>query len=110
MGWEPRRRIIRDGDAWVVETEPEWDEQEREWMLALAEWESTLCPSCGNPSDWCHDQARERDTTAQIERCFITDARVKVMDAYRNDMKRQGGQISREEALTTRIIPNIPNQ
>lgn len=74
-------------------------------MLALADWEASLCPACGNPSDWCHDPQRERDTTAQIERCLVTDARLKVMDSYRSSMKSQGGQIKREGALTTRIIP-----
>lgn len=74
-------------------------------MLGLTEWEAGLCPACGNPSEWCHDQARERDTTAQIERCLVTDARLKVMDAYRTSMKSHGGQISREGALTTRIVP-----
>lgn len=33
--------------------EPEWDDTERDWMLALADYEESLCPGCGLPVDLC---------------------------------------------------------
>ncbi len=33
--------------------ETEWDETEREWMLALDDYEHSLCPQCGMPISVC---------------------------------------------------------
>jgi MinD superfamily P-loop ATPase len=33
----------------VTETEPEWDDTERAWAVALAEVEADLCDGCGQP-------------------------------------------------------------
>ncbi len=56
-GWEPRtlqRGYDRDGqpcrlaDAWevVTDTEPEWDDQQRQMMLVLPRYEAKVC-ECG---------------------------------------------------------------
>lgn len=33
--------------------EVEWNETEREWMLALARYKADLCPLCGGPRGEC---------------------------------------------------------
>lgn len=47
-------------------TEPEWDATERDWMLALAEYEATLCPGCGLPDDICKSGEMGLDHTARV--------------------------------------------
>jgi hypothetical protein len=37
----------------VTSREPEWTEQDRAEMLALALYRQGLCPKCGNPVDDC---------------------------------------------------------
>lgn len=73
-------------------------------MIALDEYEATLCPACGNPIAWCHDPARERDTDVELSRCIITDMRERVVDAHTADptVKRPG-------ALTTRLTSKTNN-
>jgi hypothetical protein len=80
-GWEPRQthRVTEwttDGHpaAWVTETEPEFDDVEREAWDAWLEWKSSLCPHCGNPRSICSDPMRpwypQRDVcwaTADLE-------------------------------------------
>lgn len=82
----------------MVETETEWDDDEREWMLALAEYESGLCPVCGNPTSYCHDPLRERDSEVEISRCMVTDL---TMRALKKHVDSTG--VERPEALTTRL-------
>lgn len=43
--------------------EVEWDDNEREWMLALAAYRASLCPVCGNPRAECMDPAAENGFT-----------------------------------------------
>jgi hypothetical protein len=53
-GWEPRSwteyehdelgRVVRS----CTRLEPEWDDGQRLWMLALAYYEATLCRKCGH--------------------------------------------------------------
>lgn len=41
--------------------ESEWDEQQRAWMLALAEWERSRCPVCtGDPGE-CQSADADRN-------------------------------------------------
>lgn len=60
LGWEPRQIHTYTYDesgrltSTVVETEPEWDDAEREKMLALAEFEASVC-KCGYPRDQVTD-------------------------------------------------------
>jgi hypothetical protein len=39
--------------------EPEWDEQTRAEAMALAVYQSTLCPVCGGPTAECQDPGTE---------------------------------------------------
>src|SRR5690606_39172952 len=58
-GWSPRRettyeyddkgRLVRS-ETWE---EPEWNELERAYMLALAEWEAGRCQMCGGDPGEC---------------------------------------------------------
>lgn len=50
-GWEPTTTYQhargRSGPVLTSSTvDAEWDEQEQGWMLALAQYEATLCPQC----------------------------------------------------------------
>jgi protein-disulfide isomerase len=44
----------------VTVREPEWDEQEAGWMLALAVYEDTRCPICGGDIDECWADGADR--------------------------------------------------
>lgn len=39
------------GEAWeiVTTTEPEWDDRQRDKMLALSHYRADICPDCGYP-------------------------------------------------------------
>lgn len=53
LGWEPSHVAVHeyDDDGRLVRTvstpEVEWDDDERAWMLALAELEAQSCDGCG---------------------------------------------------------------
>ncbi|MGW8565653.1 hypothetical protein [Isoptericola sp. NPDC055881] len=78
LGWEPTTVYEYDDAGRMVTSWPEveWDDTEREWMLALAEWEaSEVCPLCGWPKDVC--QAREAEFGIDVPppvRCHVTTA------------------------------------
>lgn len=61
-----------DDGGWDIATEPEWDDTEREWMLALDDYESTLCPSCGMPIDQCSTPDAEFRIHADAHICWAT--------------------------------------
>lgn len=47
-GWEPTTYYQHDDGRLVTSTpEPEWDDVEQGWMLALAAYEAERCPHCG---------------------------------------------------------------
>ncbi len=50
-------RVIRSVE-WV---ESAWDEQQRAWMLALAEYDANTCPHCGGPSEVCQSKDADRN-------------------------------------------------
>lgn len=50
-------------------TEPEWDEQERGWMLALAIYRDSHCPGCGGLLAETTDPANESRYAADMARC-----------------------------------------
>ncbi|WBQ03026.1 hypothetical protein [Kribbella sp. CA-293567] len=39
--------------------EPEWDDDDRDWALALTEFENNRCPVCGGQREECSDPASE---------------------------------------------------
>lgn len=72
-------RLVRS----ITTREPEWDEQERAWMLALADYESRICPLCGRPLSVCTDPANEGKVKAALpRRCFFTTAVEQAREPY----------------------------
>lgn len=76
-GWEPRRvttfeyddagRVVRS----VTVTEPEWDDEQRELVYALAQYEASLCPGCGGDlAETTSPEAEYGYTRAGPERCY----------------------------------------
>lgn len=91
-GWQP-----------TDEDPIEWDETEREWMLALEEYENTaLCPMCGMPITFCHDYLKVDNTfeKAKVETCFVSAMREQAMEKYLKD-DRPGTTHSQ----TTKLVP-----
>lgn len=65
-------------EAWeiVVETEPEFDDAEREAWEALAEWRAAICPHCGNLRVICSNPEGIDGSGVypQLDYCWITAA------------------------------------
>ena len=63
--------------------EPEWDEQEQAWILALAEVRSWLCPcGCGQDRREAWDPAAEGKWRATVTRCHARTAISAAMKPY----------------------------
>lgn len=62
--------------------EIEWDDTERAWMLALAQWrEDTLCTVCGGPATECQGEGAEwRFEAADPTRCHRMTAILRAQD------------------------------
>lgn len=59
----------------MTEREPEWSEEDQAWVLALAEYRSYRCPSCGGDIRECADpEADDRYTVPVPGRCHATTA------------------------------------
>lgn len=73
----------------VSQAEPEWDEQEQAWALALASYEEDeTCPVCGGPKAIC--QAPENDGRFQVPpptRCFVATAIADAREPYGKNAK-----------------------
>lgn len=65
--------------------EPEWDEQEQGWILALAAYRSTRCPNCGRDIDECTAAGAEGQFTAEHRRCHATTSLLIAQEAYREN-------------------------
>jgi hypothetical protein len=64
-------RLVRS----VTTRLPEWDDEQRGWMLALAAYRASLCPSCGRPLSVCADPESEgKWVVPPARRCFATTA------------------------------------
>lgn len=78
-----------DADGRLVSSraEPEWDEDERAWMLALGEYRASLCPcGCGHPM---RDTISDERTGPKFHvpppaRCRARDALIQAQDAFKN--------------------------
>ncbi|MGO1711779.1 hypothetical protein [Corynebacterium variabile] len=70
----------------MTTTEPEWDEQERAWMLALAAYEEEMtCPVCGGPVSECQSTTAEgRFEVGPPVRCHRRTALLQAQDAYKD--------------------------
>lgn len=68
----------------VTTREAEWDDTEREWMLALADYRANLCPLCGRHLSICTDPVNEgRVKVGPPTRCHFTTAVEKAREPYR---------------------------
>lgn len=65
----------RDGHRRITGYTPEseWDQTERDWMLALDDYEHSLCPRCGMPVSVCHDELTPTRYTAEAGASMSTD-------------------------------------
>lgn len=90
-GWEPALittyqhdeggRIVRS----VTTPEPEWDEDDRQLALDLAEYESALCGACGHPLT--ETTAPENETAyvaGPAVRCHRCTAAERAQSAYQD--------------------------
>lgn len=67
--WDDQGRPL----SWVTETEPEYDDDERDGWVALRQYEQTICPNCGNPRSVCENS--ETPFYPQLTHCWATAAR-----------------------------------
>lgn len=83
-GWEPREVHTPQGDGSVLVTrEPEWDDESRDWVLALAQWEDLHCPQCNGWLPETTDPANEDAYRAEPPgRCHRCTALVAKQESY----------------------------
>ncbi|MBT1171267.1 hypothetical protein [Bifidobacterium sp. SO4] len=74
-----------DGGGYTVLTEPEWDDTERAWMLALADYEASLCPSCGLPKSECSTPDAEFRIHADAHICWTTAHQQQALRQWREE-------------------------
>lgn len=105
-GWEPSTvtdyeyddagRLVRS----VAEREPEWDEPERAWVLALADYRAQVHEACGT---FLPDATRlEDDGAFRAElpvRCHVCTARAQAMTAH-----MKGNSSPHPEALLWPVV------
>jgi hypothetical protein len=88
-GWTPARETVHEYDddgrlaRSVERAESPWDDEQRGWMVAYAEWEATRCPLCGGDPDECSSEGSYgRWKTGPVRRCQKTHE-VRVAQAAR---------------------------
>lgn len=95
LGWEPTRTIVTDEyGVQTVTVEPEWDEQERGYMVAFQAYEDTLCPVCGGPPEECQTLEAERQWSG------VPPTRCHKVDAIKRYQDNSGGKYERPQALS----------
>lgn len=87
-GWEPRTVYEYDDEGRMVSStsEPEWDDTERAWMLALEQYRrEVLCPcGCGFPAEVAQDPMTEfRRQVGPPIRCHIRTGLAQAQKQYR---------------------------
>lgn len=87
LGWEPVTTYEYEGGRLLSsQPEPEWDEEQQSWMLALQYYRDGLCPKCGSPIDECHAPENEgRYEVPPPERCHKTTALHHASEPYRTN-------------------------
>lgn len=96
-GWEP-----------TASDSVEWDEGEREWMLALDQYERTkICPICGSPRDFCGDEQKVREAfkRGDLSVCFVRDMQVRTMRKQYDDLPEDARIPNEREAIMPVLIP-----
>lgn len=77
MGWEPTTTYVYDEAGRILSShaEVEWDDTERDWMLALNHYRHEfLCTLCGMPKAVCRARSTDGAVDVEFERCHITAA------------------------------------
>lgn len=85
-GWEPITTYTYDDDGRLLSSqpEPEWDEDEQIWMLALNFYRKMLCKLCGGPLWECTDPKNESTyVSGPPTRCHKTTATARQMEQDR---------------------------
>ena len=93
----------RDGHRRITGYTPEseWDQTERDWMLALDDYEHSLCPRCGMPVSVCHDELTPTRYTAEAGVCQISLMRDIAAEDWRKQHDGEAG--IKTMSLTTAI-------
>lgn len=91
-GWEPRQETTYEYDSAgllvrsVTVAEPEWDEDERAWALALLAVEGDTCPGChGQMSETTAADAEGKYAASPPTRCHKCTAISQAQDAYHSN-------------------------
>lgn len=79
MTRDPHRRITG------YTRDEEWDATERDWMLALDDYERSLCPLCGLPRDVCHDAGAEFSIGSEATVCWATAHMSQAAEQWRKE-------------------------
>jgi hypothetical protein len=91
-GWEPtttvrhtwdRDNLSEQPDGYTSTVEPEWDEVEQAWMIALNIWRANRCPGCGGDlSVTTKPENEERFQPELPLECFRCVAYARSHEAY----------------------------
>jgi hypothetical protein len=82
LGREPREVTRYEYDEYdrltaaVTEREPEWLDDDREWLLALLAEQRNTCSGCGHPVDISHDPDTAKTwrlQTSTCQACLVLD-------------------------------------
>lgn len=114
-GWEPAQVTIPEHDAdgrlirSVTRTEPEWDDGQRLWMLALNQFEAGLCRKCGNDLHESTDVAFTWVADAPTE-CMACTSLAKAERRYSEAYQKDPNANTPPEAwiYTVRKVPRPP--
>lgn len=98
LGWEPTTIYTYDDAGRLIESvpEPEWDESQRDAMIALQRYRETeQCPKCGGPKWVCQSaEAESAYEAGDPVRCHITTAILRAQKDY-----SEGPHSPHEQAL-----------
>lgn len=115
-GWEPAEVTTHEYDerdrlaASVTRREPEWDDAQRAWMLALGVYEQSLCRRCGHnlhdtlDPDTSGTMLASREWVAEESQCFGCTALAVSEQARSGD---DNNKIPLQALIyTARMVPN----
>lgn len=91
QGNEPTRRLIRDSRQQVVrvESEPEWDDDDRALAMALTLYEADACPGCGHQlSETTQKKRAFRYFPQEAIRCHYCTAQAMAAEAIEKTGQR----------------------
>lgn len=72
-------------------------------MLALADYEKTLCPRCGLPRRICHDREAELRLHAEAEICWADAVQRKAADDLAKSGRSDGRPPYWQNSVTARL-------